>query len=218
MTPPVSGLTVNLFGRRFRELPIYDWNRETHWRTDGFAAGLELSYAQKLFRGDWQLNYTGSISRMAWQRTWIPMGVERPHQLKMLLDFPLSGRWRWGIQFQLASGNPYSTVSHWVPAYAQSFIFDGFPLDFAPRYNRLNNARYPAYHRLDISVEKDWPLWHGTLTLRLTILNLYNHQNPFFYENKYEFYYFYEGVISEPELEKIPNLPFLPLLHLAYHF
>lgn len=215
--PPLKNFSAVYYWRNFNNIPIYDWNSYQHLRTYGFSTGLELSWEQKIKRMEWQVNYTLATSRMAWQKEWHPMSLDRRHHLKMNLDLPFNNYWRWGFQFQFATGYPYSPVTHWVPSYTEAMIFNGVALDFIPRFGKLNSARYPGYHRLDFSVEHNWYFFNSTLTLRFVFLNVYNHNNLFYYNYTYDYFFGMENY-SLPHLEKINNFPMLPSLYLVYKF
>ena len=211
LQPPLNdSFIIKLYFRRFHHTPVYDWRNLGYTRSHGFTVGFEVSYGHHLPKGDWELNYTLATSRVAWRNHWLPTAQDRRHQLKINVNFPKGKSWRMGWQFQLATGFPYSKVTHWLPDYSESFFFRGAPSGYIPRWNSPNNARYPVYHRLDAMVEKDWHLWGGVLTGRLTILNIYNHKNPYYYEVSYENYH--------PKVEEIPNFPFLPSFHFIFKF
>ena len=73
-----------------------------------------------------------------------------------------------------------------------------------------NAERYPAYHRLDVSVrrrfEQDW----GTLTAYAQILNAYNQRNVLFY--------FYQMDRDPPTRTGLSMLPVLPTVGLEVSF
>jgi hypothetical protein len=76
--------------------------------------------------------------------------------------------------------------------------------------SRRNGARYPARHRLDVSVrwtvEKNW----GRLVPYLSVLNVYNRKNVLFY--------FFEYDRNPPVRTGISMFPFLPTLGLEVSF
>jgi hypothetical protein len=73
-----------------------------------------------------------------------------------------------------------------------------------------NRARYPARHRLDVSlrwtVEKGW----GRMVPYLSILNVYNRKNVLFY--------FFEYDQSPPVRTGISMFPFLPTVGVEVSF
>ncbi|MDF2695493.1 MAG: tonB family protein [Labilithrix sp.] len=70
----------------------------------------------------------------------VPSDFDRPHVLNAILAYDLGRRWRAGSRFVLYSGTPYSRLSGNVPV---------------PPYN---SERDPAFFRLDVRLEKRWPL------------------------------------------------------------
>ena len=83
---------------------------------------------------------------------------------------------------------------------------DGYAVLLGPR----NGSRYPSRHRLDLSfrktVLKDW----GTMTPYLSIINVYNQRNVFFYT------FDYDG--PRPTRQGVSMIPFLPTLGLEISF
>ena len=73
-----------------------------------------------------------------------------------------------------------------------------------------NRVRYPARHRLDVSlrwtVDKSW----GRMTPYLSVLNLYNRKNVLFY--------FFEYSRTPPVRTGISMFPFLPTLGVEVSF
>jgi hypothetical protein len=49
-----------------------------------------------------------------------------------------------------------------------------------------NAERYPAYHRLDATVRREFARRWGTFTPYLQVLNVYNQRNVLFYFFNYE--------------------------------
>jgi hypothetical protein len=78
--------------------------------------------------------------------------------------------WDLGLRFRAASGLPRT-------AYIASGPQQG-RLDFA-RYN--DDGRMPAFHALDIRVDRRWAFRRVQLTTYLDIQDLYNRDNPIAY-------------------------------------
>ena len=126
---------------------------------------------------------------------------DRRHQLNVIMaarvrGFDISLRW------QFASGRPFN----------RAYGFDGFLLmdgsvdvftDPGERrvvYERPFSGILPAYHRMDISINREFRLGGSRLTAQASILNLYNRANIF-----------YLDVFT---LERSDQLPFIPSLGL----
>ena len=130
---------------------------------------------------------------------------DRRHQVNALLsgtlfDFDLSARWEFG------SGLPFS----------RAIGFDGFALidditgavrvPGARRviYERPFNARLPTYHRLDVSVERTFPMGNVDLTVQGSVINLYDRRNLF-----------YLDVFT---LRRVDQLPLMPSFGIKVEF
>ena len=70
----------------------------------------------------------------------VPSEGDRTHVLNAMLSYDLGRRWRAGTRFVFLSGQPYSKLEGSVPM---------------PPYN---DQRFPPFFRLDVRLEKRWPL------------------------------------------------------------
>jgi hypothetical protein len=49
-------------------------------------------------------------------------------------------------------------------------------------YGKRNSSRMPAYHRMDVAIQfHKYLKWGGKRSWELSVYNLYNRKNPFFY-------------------------------------
>lgn len=69
-----------------------------------------------------------------------------------------------------------------------------------------NGERYPAYHRLDVSVRRTYERRWGSYTPYLQVLNAYNRKNPLFY-----FFHFDRSPATMSGLSMFPLLPTIGL-------
>ena len=130
---------------------------------------------------------------------------DRRHQLNVLLSttalgFAMSARWEFG------SGLPYS----------RAVGFDGFVLvddivdvRTAPASRRVIYARpydglLPAYHRLDVSIDRTFDLGRARVTVLGSVMNVYDRRNLF-----------YLDVFT---LRRVDQLPVLPSLGIKVEF
>jgi hypothetical protein len=70
----------------------------------------------------------------------VPSEGDRTHVLNALLSYDPGRRWRLGTRFVFFTGQPYSKLDGNVPI---------------PPYN---DQRFPPFYRLDLRIEKRWPL------------------------------------------------------------
>ncbi len=102
-----------------------------------------------------------------------PPFYDRPHQFSIYAHFVSSPRWKFTTNWLYHTGTAYTEP-------AGFYYYNDYPI---PLYAEKNNARFPDYHRLDISVvlninpysEKNFK--HD---LTFTLFNAYGRKNPVF--------------------------------------
>jgi hypothetical protein len=120
-------------------------------RSRGQAYGLEVMFHRDLTRrlGGF-LSYTLSRSQRFTSSGPIAAAFDRTHVLNAVLAYDLGRRWRAGGRFVFYTGNP-------------EFSFD----------NRDAESRLPPFQRLDVRIEKRWPIGNSGAfaALVLEVLN-----------------------------------------------
>lgn len=108
---------------------------------------------------------------------------DRRHQANALVSvdlygFDLSARWQFG------SGLPFSRALGFDTFVLMDGSTDPTTDPGAPRviYERPYNAELPTYHRLDLSVERDFYVGAATVTAQAGLINAYDRRNLFYYD------------------------------------
>ena len=117
-----------------------------------------------------------------------------------------------GVRANFGTGLPYTRP---LGSYE---VYTPRPLDrvLDPQYERgvvlgpRNAERYPARHRLDLSLRKTVERGWGTLTPYLSVINVYNQKNVLFY--------FFEYDRSQPRRSGVSMIPILPTIGLEASF
>lgn len=141
------------------------------------AYGLELMTKKDLGRVRGSAGYTFSkvirtFSDINDGRSYNAL-FDRPHQFNINFTYDLTARWTVGASWNFLSGSTYS-------APVSFYQFNGLDV---PIYNQKNNARLPAYHRLDVSASlklnrnRESKFKHE---LSFSIFYLYGRKNPLF--------------------------------------
>jgi outer membrane receptor protein involved in Fe transport len=122
---------------------------------------------------------------------------DQTHILTALGSVKLGRGWQLGARFRYVTGSPYTpnvggVVDHDAGVYA--------PLQAAED----NGSRLPAFHQLDLRVDKLWQFESWRLSAYLDLQNAYNRKNT---EN---ISYNYDFSQSKP----LPGLPILPIIGL----
>ena len=125
---------------------------------------------------------------------------DQTHILTLVGVVKLPKHWQIGARFRLVSGNPYTPV---VGA-----VFDASSGSYIPVNGAEHGARLPAFHQLDLRIDKRWIWRRLMLNVYLDIQNVYNRQNPEFVNYSFDY----------RERQFIPSLPIIPSLGLKLEF
>ena len=87
-------------------------------------------------------------------------------------------------------------------------IYDADSDSYVPIYGRVNSERIPAFHQLDLRVDKKWVFRTWMLRLYVDIQNVYNRKNPEFVMYNFNF----------QKRKYVPGLPIVPSLGIKGEF
>ena len=100
--------------------------------------------------------------------------------------------WQFGARFRLISGNPTTPT--------RNGVYDAQLGGYIGIDGPLNGDRLPAFHQLDLRIDKTWTLPVLQLTLYVDVQNVYNRQNVEAINYSYDFQSF----------STINSLPIIP--------
>jgi len=150
---------------------------------------------------------------------------DRRVDMDLVLRYPGPWGWEGGIRWNLGTGIPYTdvrgTFQYYEPRYVEDrgLVWSGAPGpdadpddegNFGVVLGDRNSARYPVYHRLDVSFRRVFDKSWGTLTPYVNLLNVYNQRNVLFY--------FFEYQQSPPVRSGVSMFPVLPTFGLEVRF
>ncbi|MFO0637365.1 MAG: TonB-dependent receptor [Nannocystaceae bacterium] len=125
---------------------------------------------------------------------------DQTHILTLVGVWRLPRNWQIGGRFRLVSGNPYTPT---VGA-----AYDASVGTYLPIEGRRNSARLPAFHQLDVRIDKAWVWKRVKLSLYLDVQNVYNHQNTEFLNPAFDY------SLNAP----VAGLPIIPSLGTKLEF
>lgn len=186
----INNLSVELYYKRQRRLAkflpsidedysVLNYHSLIHLDGTNRSYGIEtlLQKTQGNFHGSIAYTYAHSRSSFATLNQGKPFDADFDyrHNVNILLlwkfgaGYTLSGQWTY------KSGRPFT-----IPG--SQITRDEFnPRDY-PLITEINNYRMPAYHRLDLSLDREWitqkkgkKQWFG-----ISVYNAYNRNNPFY--------------------------------------
>jgi hypothetical protein len=159
-------------------------NEMSTYTNDGVGRvyGAELlvrAQASKKFFG-W-LSYTISRAerRDAPGKAWRRFDFDQPHILTAVGSWKLPWRLELGFRFRLVSGNPETPI---VGA-----IYDADADVYTPVSGEANSQRLPAFHQLDVRLDRRWVFDTWMLTGYIDVQNAYNRANPEGYSYSYDY-------------------------------
>jgi hypothetical protein len=140
----------------------------------GHAYGVEFQTRINAKKGNLNLSYTLVRSEFDDSRgNFLPSSWDSKHLVALTGTRELKNNWRVGGRWRFVGGLPYtpwdleksSTVDIWN-------LSGGPSLD----YSKLNSVRFPAFHQLDMRVDKSFYLNKITAKFYIDIQNIYNFQ------------------------------------------
>lgn len=194
-------ISVEGYYKWLRSLPVAVWSSLAQFNTDlaladGYTYGgdIRLDFTRGSFYGFVGYGYglTEYESAQDHFSLWFGEPVQqynpahdRRHQINSLLSLDL-GKYTTSARWQFGTGLPFTRPL----GFDEYFSFDENvpePKDQfgTPRVilNRPFNGRMPIYHRLDVSIEREFEFISGAnLTLQAGAVNLYDQTNMFYYD------------------------------------
>ena len=147
-----------------------------------------------------------------------PPIFDRRIEVDFVARMDLGGGYEGGVRWKFGSALPFTRPLGSYVYYGLSHgRYDGRLTwgseqdeGFAVHLGDRNGSRYPPYHRLDVSVRKDFRRDWGSITPYVSVVNLYDRRNVLFY--------FYNLQDDPPTRGGVSMFPVLPSVGLEVHF
>jgi outer membrane receptor for ferrienterochelin and colicin len=143
----------------------------------GRAYGAEVLFQQKFYKGFYGiLAYTWVRSEFTGaDGNWTPSSWDSQHLLSVTGGKKFGKNWEIGGVFRFSGGLPYTPDNEDVSMQIANWdILRLAQVD----WSQLNSKRIPAFHQLDIRIDKKWFFERWSLDLFLDIQNIYNNVTP----------------------------------------
>jgi hypothetical protein len=194
-------LGVEGFYKHMIDVVLATPNREAPFYTNDGAGriyGGELSVeARWPYDGFGYLAYTLSRSeRRELDGRYRLFDADQTHILSLTSSQGLGKGWEVGLRFRLISGNPMTPIT--------GSVYDARTGLYVPTFGATNTARNPAFHQLDLRVEKSFQLGRLTLAAYADVQNVYNAKNQEGIRYSYDY----------RESEVVTGLPLFPSIGL----
>jgi len=130
---------------------------------------------------------------------------DRRHNLNLIGNYRFGKDNVWTVKgrFQIGSGFPFTQNAGFYEEFKNkdgTFWMDPYgDGNLAILYGPINGGRLPAYHRLDLSLNRIWRFPQGRqLELSASVLNVYNRQNVFYFDR-----------VTQTRVNQLPIMPSL---------
>ncbi|MCQ2285472.1 MAG: TonB-dependent receptor [Bacteroidales bacterium] len=133
----------------------------------------------------WFVYSLGWVNRYDGVVTYAPH-FDRRHNINVVASYACGKRnaWQFDLRWNFGSGFPYTQNQGYYPHYTPVGIGDDYTsvneeIDFF--LADLNQARLPAYHRLDLNIKRKFFIGeHNVIELNVGATNIYNYKNIFY--------------------------------------
>jgi outer membrane receptor for ferrienterochelin and colicin len=154
--------------------------------SEGRAYGIEVLAQQKLAKGFYGiLSYTWVKSEFTnADGSFAPSNWDSEHLVSLTAGKKFKNNWEVGGRWRYVHSRP--STPYLFPQSNFRSVYDLNPAGVLD-YSRINSERLPAFHQLDLRVDKVFPFEKWSLNLYFDIQNLYNFQSqqlPILYPNE----------------------------------
>ena len=165
-----------------------DYQKEDYIVEDGVAKGIDFTFKyehKNLYV--WTTYSLGYVNRRDEIREYLPH-YDRRHNANIVVSYAFGKdkTWEFNSRWNLGSGFPFTQTQGFYEKVKFNNIFDPYTQssgNLGVIYASLNGGRLPWYHRLDISVKKQWKLSEYTkLEMNFGATNIYNRDNLFYFD------------------------------------
>lgn len=207
-----------------------NWEDKVETNGEGESYGLELLAQKKEGKSTGWVSYTYSKSTRQFENInkgkIFPYKYDRRHDLSIVFNHKLKKHIDFSATWVFGSGNPVTlaTGKYILPDNVGNFHLDDSNFhDFASEadiYSGKNNFRMRAFHRLDIGVNFRKQKKRGVRTWNISIFNLYNRQNSYYYffDYKDEFDIYIDNNSDELVLKQQSLFPIMPSISYCFKF
>ena len=106
------------------------------------------------------------------------------HALNALVGYDLGSGWQTSATWAVHSGMPFTPIAGYydrIPIDPWTMPYGGTKPDPVTLWSDRNSARLPAYHRLDLSLTRQFQVEDASVTCGFSIINVYDRKNIFYF-------------------------------------
>jgi len=154
----------------------------------GESQGTEITMNYKTGWINAQLSYAYSTTTKRIRDVEYHPRYDSRNNVKFIMNSDLGNNWSANIGWNYNSGMPFTQLLGYYNKFNPSDIFNSSTwltnYFYFPILADRNAAHLPDYHRMDVSVSKRTKLWSMNITIDLNIINIYDRENFFYFDEK----------------------------------
>lgn len=136
---------------------------------------------------------------------------DRRHDLSVVITQKIAKHIRFTTTWVYGTGNAITLPKAEYGAYVPGVNQNNFNYYFVNAFGEKNGFRMEPYHRMDMGIQFKKELKRSVRTIELSVYNLYNRKNPYFY-------FIGSDEQGNNKLKKINLFPILPSISWNYKF
>ncbi len=179
--------------------------------TIGKSNGIEFMLKKDFGKINGWIGYSLSSTKFLKDSVFVHTYYDKTHSLNINLSFQLPYSMSFSNSLVYSTGSPYTAV---IGKYKKYFVnFETGEYDdyhWQEVFSDYNEARFPPYFRWDISISKNFRIKNMKNKVILSIVNITNHKNIFFY--------YYDHDVSPSQRYDFNMLPILPSIGVSGEF
>ena len=198
----------------------------------GWSYGAELLVRKEVGKFTGWIGYTLSWTKQQFEE--LNFGepffarYDRRHDVSLVLMYSPASWVNISLSWVFATGNAVTLPTSLYPAenldsYLENYLtpeensFTQY-MGYVENYGKKNDFRMKPFHHLDVGVQfiKPHKKNNGKSIFEISIYNLYNHHNPFFYFTTQEYIYTENGPDIVNKIQQVSIFPIIPTF--TYHF
>ena len=165
-----------------------DWQTQVETNGKGKSYGLEFLLQKTKGSATGWIAYTYSKATRQFENKNYgkpyPFKYDRTHDISIVYLQKIKRNIQFSATWVYGTGNPFTLAVgkyKMMPEVINELINESNYLNYGQVYNDLNSYRMRAYHKLDVGINFIKKVKRGERTWNISIYNLYNRQNPYYY-------------------------------------
>jgi hypothetical protein len=162
-----------------------DWQTQVETNGKGRSYGLEFLLQKTKGSATGWIAYTYSKTTRQFENKNYgmpyPFKYDRTHDLSIVYLQKIKSNIQFSATWVYGTGNPYTLATEKYKMMPDLDIDLNTYLNYGQEYNDLNSYRMRSYHKLDVGINFYKTVKRGERTWSISIYNLYNRQNPYYY-------------------------------------